>query len=51
MWTLKNNTNSTIQKIETDSQTEKKNKLLVTKGENQGGGINQEHGVNRYKVL
>ena len=38
MWNLKINTNETICKTETDSQTE--NKLIVTKGESGGGGIN-----------
>ena len=34
---LKNDTNEFIHKIETDSDTE--SKLMVTKGEREGGGI------------
>ena len=32
-------------------QTLKRNILRVTKGERMGGGINEENGINRYKVL
>ena len=35
MWNLKNNTNESIYKTETDSDTE--NKFMVTKGEREGG--------------
>ena len=31
--------------------TDIENKLMVTKGEREGGGINQEYGINRYKLL
>ena len=48
-WNLKNNTNESIYKTETDSQIE--HKLMVTKGEWEWGGINQEYGINRYKLL
>ena len=40
MWNFKNNTNEFINKTETESQTLKKKKLIVTKGENGRGGIN-----------
>ena len=33
MWNLKNNTNQSIDKTETDSQTQKTIYLMVTKGE------------------
>ena len=49
MWNLKNNANEFICKTETDSQME--NKRMVTKGEREGGGINQEYGMNRYTLL
>ena len=49
MWNLKkNDTTELICKIEIDSQTE--NKHMVTKGGN-GGGINQEFGINRYTTI
>ena len=38
MWTLKNNTNESIYKTETDSDIE--NKHMVTKGERERGGKN-----------
>ena len=38
MWNLKNNTNKSIYKTETDTEIE--SKLVVTKGEREGGGIN-----------
>ena len=38
MWNLKNSTNESIYKTETDSDIE--NKLTVTKGKEGGGGIN-----------
>ena len=44
---LKNDTNELIYKTEIDSQTQKTN-LWLLKGE--GGGINQEFGVNRYTL-
>ena len=37
MWNLKNNTNESKYKTDTDSQTE--NKLMFTKGAKWGGGI------------
>ena len=47
MWNLKYDTSELIHKAETDSQTQKTN--IVTKGE--GGRINQEKGISRYKLL
>ena len=44
----KNNTNESIHKTETGSQTKK---TKVTEGEREGGGINEEHRVYRYKLL
>ena len=49
MWNLRNNTNESIYKTETVSQT--KNKLMVRKKERGEGGIHQEYGINRYKLL
>ena len=42
-------TNELIYKREIDSQTE--NKLMVTKGERGGVGINLEFAINRYTLL
>ena len=53
MWNLKNNTNESIYKTETDSQTQKTN-LWLPKGKGGGGvegEINQEFGINRYTLL
>ena len=47
MWNLKYDTGELIHKAETDSQTQKTD--IVTKGE--GGRINQEKGISRYKLL
>ena len=46
MWNLKNNTNESIYKTETDSQTQKTD---FPKGK--GGQINQVCGINRYTLL
>ena len=48
MWNLKNNTNESTYRTETDLQTE--NKLMVTKGEREGG-TNEEYGINIYILL
>ena len=40
MWNLKYDTNALIYKTETDSQTYLENKLTVTEGKGEGGGIN-----------
>ena len=50
MWNLKNNTNDSIYKIETDPQTQKTN-LWLRDDTGKGRRTNQEHGVNRYKLL
>ena len=42
-------TNELIYKTEIDSKIE--NKLMVTKGERGGGGIQWEYGINRYTPL
>ena len=48
---LKNNyTNEFIYKTGRESQTIE-NKLMVTKGEKAGGGINQDLGNNRYTLF
>ena len=44
MWNLKNNTNESIYKTETDSQTQKTDLQLPK--EKRGEGINQDYGVN-----
>ena len=49
MESKKYGTNELIYKTEIDSKTE--NKLMVTKGERGGGGINWEYGINRYTPL
>ena len=49
MWNLKYDTNELIYKTETDSQTQKTN-LWLPKGK-EGGGINQEFGISRHKLL
>ena len=52
-WNLKNNTNESIYKTETDSQTWKAS-LWLPKGKGGGRGvgrINQEYGIHRYKLL
>ena len=43
---LKNGTNELIYKTETDSDID--NKLMVTKGEREGGEIKQGFGISRY---
>ena len=50
MQNLKNNTHESIYKTEIDSQTQKTN-LWLSKGKASGGGINQEYGISRYKLL
>ena len=50
MWNLKYDTNELIYKTETDSQTQKTN-LWLPKEKGVGGGINQEFGISRYKLL
>ena len=47
LWNLKYDTDELI--YETDSDIE--NKLMVTKGEGDGGGINWEFGISRCKLL
>ena len=44
MWNLKNNTNDSIYKIETDPQTQKTN-LWLPDDTGKGRRTNQEHGV------
>ena len=48
MQNLKNNTNKSINRTETDLQMQKINLCLPKRGK--GGGINQEYGINRYKL-
>ena len=50
MWDLKNNTDESIYKTETDSQTQKTN-LCLPKGKERGERINQEYGINRYTTI
>ena len=50
MWNLKYDTNELIQKTEIDSQTQKTN-LWLPKGTGGVGGINQEFGISRCKLL
>ena len=47
MWNLKTNTNKPTYKTEINSDTE--NKLTGTKEERRGH-INQDYGINRYKL-
>ena len=49
MWNLKNNTNVSIYKAETDSQ--KETECIVTKGEREWEGINEKYGINRHTLL
>ena len=46
----KKDTNESIYKTETDSQTQKAN-LWSPKGKGSWGGINEEYGINRYTLL
>ena len=46
-WNLNNNANELIYKTEIDSQTQKTNSWF-TKGEREGGGINEAYGINGY---
>ena len=48
MWNIKKNTNESIYKTETDSQTWKM-KLWLTKVRSEGG--NQEYEINKYKLF
>ena len=50
MWNLKYGTNELTYKTETDSQTQKTN-LRLPKRKGGGGGIKQEFGISRYKLL
>ena len=52
MWNLilKNDTNELIYKTETDLQISKTN-LWLPKGKCEGGGINQELGINTHTLL
>ena len=50
MCNLKYDTNEPIYETETDSQTQKTN-LRLPVGKGGGGGINQEFGISRYKLL
>ena len=50
MWNIKNNTNESVYKTETDSQTWKMN-LWLTKVRESRGGTHQEYGINRYKLF
>ena len=50
MWNLKNNTNESMYKTETDF-TDLKNKLMATKGEREGGQDKLEYWINSYKLL
>ena len=50
MLNLKNNTNASICKTETDSETQKTN-LWLPKWRGREGGTNQEYRINRYKLL
>ena len=48
MWNQKNNTNESI--YETDPQTEKIS-LWLPKGKGIKEGLNQDYGINRYKLV
>ena len=50
MWNLKNNTNESMYKTETDF-TDIENKLMATKGEREGGQDKLEYWINSYKLL
>ena len=50
MWNLKYGTNELICKTGTNSQTQKIN-LWSPKGKEGGGGIDEEFGISRYKLL
>ena len=50
MWNLRYDTNELIYETETDSLTQKTN-LQLPKGKGDGGGINQEFVISRYKLL
>ena len=49
MWNLKYGTNELT--YETDSLTNTENRLVVAKGEGSGGGIEEESGVSRCRLL
>ena len=51
MWNLKYATNETIYKTETDSWRDIENRLVVAKGEGDGGRMEGEVRVSRYKLL
>ena len=50
MWNLKYDPNELIYETEMDSMTQETN-LQLPKGKEGKGGINQEFGINRYKLL
>ena len=50
MWNLKYDTNKVIYKTETDSQMQKTH-LWLPMGKGGWGGLNQEFGISRYKLL
>lgn len=50
MWNLEYDINELICKTETDSKTWKTN-VFPPKGKEDGGGINSESGINRYRLL
>ena len=49
-WNLKYDTSEFIYKNR-NRLTDIENKLMVTRGERDGGGINWEFGINRYTLL
>ena len=49
MWDLKYDTSELI--YETETLTDMENKLTVTKGERNGGGINEGFGISRFKLF
>ena len=51
MRSLKADTNELVYKTETDSQTQKANLFMVTKGERQAGGIDQKSGINTHILI
>ena len=50
MWNLEHDTNALIYKMETDSPILKTNLRLLKRKEG-GGGVNEEFGITRYKLL
>ena len=49
IWNIKNSANKLLQNR--NRLTDMENKLMVTKGERNGGGINEGFGISRFKLF